>query len=219
MFIWAYSGKTADKLPVLRSVISSALGRERNANYALLPQNAQRIFETARSNYAAFVSGFVTSYFDKLKEIDIYVRQTGLEIANRVSDLVKTLTTNLLATVGVVVGGFVAYALDKKSSPQLLSIGLRVYGVYTLVFPLLYSLILHGLVDYTITKHEFKQHTSELERNLHIVGLGRKSGTALRCRTRHFWFVLATSATVYIVIGICCFLVARRLSLPSVPHP
>jgi hypothetical protein len=205
LFIWAYSGRSADKLPILRSVISSTLSQDRNANYVLLSSGAQRIFEAARSNYAAFVSGFVTKYFDKLRDVDAYVRGIALEIANRVSDLVKSLTTNLLATVGVVVGGFIAYALDKKSSPRLLSLGLQVYGAYILLFPFVYSLIFHGLVDYLITRREFSRRTSEMELSLHVVGLGRRSQEAIRGRTRHFWFVLFTSAIIYITIGLSCF--------------
>ena len=205
LFIWAYSGRSADKLPILRSVISSTLSQDRNANYVLLSSGAQRVFEAARSNYAAFVSGFVTKYFDKLRDVDAYVRGIALEIANRVSDLVKNLTTNLLATVGVVVGGFIAYALDKKSSPRLLSLGLQVYGAYILLFPFVYSLIFQGLVDYLITRREFRRRTSEMELSLHIIGLGKRSQAAITARTRHFWFVLITSAIIYIAIGLSCF--------------
>ena len=219
VFAWAYSGKTADKLPILRSVIAGDLGANRDNNYPALLADAQRIFNSSRHNYSAFVGGFVTKYFDKVREIDEYVRTTGLEIADRVSDLVKSLTANLLATVGVAVGGFVAYALDKKSSPTFLAIGLQVYGVYILGFPLLYSLVLHGLVDYRITMAEFRRRTAELESKLHIAGLTRKTGMELRSRSAHFWFVTVSSAIVYAAIGVGCFYLAYTLPswLPMMP--
>lgn len=135
------------------------------------------------------------------------------------SDLVKSLTVNLLATVGVAVGGFVAYALDKKSSPTFLAIGLQVYGVYILGFPLLYSLVLHGLVDYRITMAELRRRTAELESKLHIAGLTRKTGMELRSPSAHFWFVTVSSAIVYAAIGVGCFYLAYTLPawLPMMP--
>lgn len=219
LFVWAYSGKAVDKLPTLRSVIAATLSGDREENYTLLVTTARRIFQTARSNYASFVAGFVTKYFDKLKEVDQHVRTAGKEIADRVADLVKTLTANLLATVGVAVGGFVAYALDKKSSPELLSIGLQVYGFYILIFPLGYSLILHGLVDFVITRMEFKRRTSDLETTLHVVGLTKKVRSELIGRTYHFWFVAISSAFVYALIAVICFWLSGIVSTPSPPTP
>lgn len=217
LFVWAYSARSDDKLPTLRSVIAATLVGDRTENSALLWTNSQKIFVTARSNYAALVGGFVIKYFDKLKEANEYVRNAGNEIADRISDLTKTLTANLLATVGVAVGGFIAYALDKKSSPKLLSIGLDFYGVYILVFALLYSLVFHGLVDFWITRSDFKRNTRDLEATLHIVGLTSKTATELKGRIRHFWFILVSSALVYLTIGIACFILGKLVDVAPPP--
>ena len=219
LFMWAYSGRPVDKLPTLRSVMAATFMGDRRENYTLLQSNTQRIWLAARSNYAALVGGFVTKYFEKLKEVDEHVQHTGTEIADRISDLVKTLTGNLLAAVGVAVGGFIAYALDKKSSAKLLSIGLEFYGVYVLVFPLLYSLFFHGLIDFWITRADFTKRTSELEAALHIVGLTNKRSDDLKGRIRHFWFILASSALVYLAIGISCFVLAKLVDVPPPPAP
>jgi hypothetical protein len=133
------------------------------------------------------------------------------------------LTANLLATVGVTIGGFVAYALDKKSSMELLSIGLKVYGCYILVFPLFYSLIVYGLVDYLITSREFDVRTSDLELSLHMVGLRQRTRMALRGRVIHFWVVFASSVLIYGGIVGACLWIAGLISFvvppPSLPRP
>lgn len=63
VFTWAYSGKTADKLPILRSVIAGDLGANRDNNYPALLADAQRLFNSSRHNYSAFAGGFVTKVF------------------------------------------------------------------------------------------------------------------------------------------------------------
>lgn len=221
LFIWNYSGRTTDKLPITRSVVASLCTGTRSQNWPLLRTAAHRALITARSNYAAFVAGFVTRYFDKLKDVDEHVRAASKAIADRIADLVKTLTANLLATVGVAIGSFVAYALDKKASPDLLNIGLQVYGVYILTFPLFYSLVVHGIVDFFITQSEFNRRTLEFERSLHVVGLTTRLRDELRSRTYHFWFILCTSAIVYASIAIACFWLAKVVGVtpPTLPIP
>jgi len=219
LFLWAYSGRPVDKLPTLRSVMAATFLGDRRENYVFLQTNTQRIWLTTRSNYAALVGGFVIKYFEKLKEVDEHVQNTGAEIANRISDLVKSLTANLLTTVGVAVGGFIAYALDKKSNVKLLSIGLDFYGVYVLMFPLLYSLFFHGLIDFWITRADFTRRTTELEAALHIVGLTNKRSDDLKGRIRHFWFILGSSALVYLGIGISCFVLAKLVDIAPPPTP
>ena len=223
LFLWAYGGSVGDKLPIVRSVIASTLIGDRESNYELFGGNARRIYDSIRANYATFVGGFVSKYFDKVKEVDQYVRDAGTEIANRISDLVKSLTANLLGTVGVTVGAFVAYALDKRSSMEFLSVGLKIYAFYILVFPLFYSLLVYGLVDYLITGRDFERRTSDLELSLHMIGLTKKAQTSLKGRVIHFWVVFVSSVLIYSAIIVACFWIANLISFvippPSLSHP
>ena len=205
LFLWAYSDGGADKLPFARSVTTTYLSEDRAANIEVLAESAQRIWDSTRANYATYVRRFVTRHFDKLKEVDDYVRQTGYRMGEQISGLVGNLTTNMLATVGVIVGGFLAYALDKKTTPSLLSVGLKIYGAYIAIFPLGYFLIFHSLADYLITTSDFKRRMGDFELNLHLPGLSKKASDLVKFRRIHFWAALAISCAIYVCLALLCF--------------
>jgi hypothetical protein len=214
LFVWAYSDRSADKLPFARSVTTTYLSEDRAENFKVLAECAQRIWDSTRANYATYVRGFVTRHFDKLKEVDEYVRQTGYRMSEQISGLVGNLTTNMLATVGVIVGGFLAYALDKKATPSLLSLGLKIYGAYIALFPLAYFLVFHSLADYLITIRDFKRRMGDFELNLHLPGLSSKAFDLVKFRRIHFWSALAISCAIYACLALLCFAYSLHFQSP-----
>jgi hypothetical protein len=210
-FMWAYSEKAADKLPFLRSVATSYLTENRELNYSALGENADRIWEAARANYAAFIRGFVTRHFEKLKEVDDYVRQTSQQVGEQISEVSKSLVTTMLATVGVIVGGFVAYALNKEASPKLLSIGLKIYGGYVVLFPLLYFLLFHSLTHYAITIHDFNKRMRDFGLVLQLPELSKKFSGVIKPRKVHFWATLIFSFVIYAALAAACLRFSGRL--------
>lgn len=217
LFDWCYAERASDKLDIARSVISSVLGADRSKNYDLLLANAPRVWDATRSSYLMLVRDLVTKHFDKLKQIQDYVTAISSDVANKVSSIVSTLITNILAAIGVVLGAFVAYAFDKKISADVFKFGLRVYGVYILVFPLMLSLIANNFVDYLILRADFKKRLKDFETALGLENLkGRVASTVTR-RGRHFGWVLSVAVVLYLALVGLCFFAAKVLALPRVP--
>jgi hypothetical protein len=211
VLIWAYSERAPDKLSFVRGVSTSYLADDPAENYRIFAESLPRIWENARANYSSFIRGFVTRHFEKLREVDEYVRETGDKLGDQISDLVKNLTTNMLAAVGVVVGGFVAYALNPRASSKLLSIGLFIYGAYILLFPLLYSLIFHNLFDYLITTRDFSKRIGEFEQVLQLPGFSKRLADRVKYRKVHFWFMVVASGMTFLLIGLLCYHYALNL--------
>jgi len=206
LFHWAYLPGGTDKLAVLRAVVASVLTADRIANYEALDQSARRISESTRASYASLVQGTVGRHFDKLKEVDKYVQETGFQLGGQISGLAASLTTNMLGTVGVIVGGYIGYVIDKKTTPQLLAFGAVLYGGYLLFFPLLYSLLLQNLVQYVITVREFRERIREFGASLNLPQLSSRYEPMIKSRRKHFWFIFGISCLVYaaLVAGTFC---------------
>jgi hypothetical protein len=217
LFDWCYTERTSDKLDIARSVISSVLGPDRAKNYDLMLTNASRVWEAARSTYLMLVRDLVTKHFDKLKQIQDYVTAISSDVATKVSNIVTTLITNILAAIGVVLGAFVAYTFDKKISVDVFKFGLRVYGIYVLVFPLILSLLLNNLVDYLILRADFKKRLKDFETALGLDNLKGKVASTVGRRGWHFWCVLSFAVLIYLALAFLCFFKAKMLTLPQNP--
>jgi hypothetical protein len=122
-----------------------------------------------------------------------------------------------LAAIGVVLGAFVAYAFDKKISVDVFRLGLRVYGIYILVFPLALSLLLNNLVDYLILRADFKKRLKDFETVLGLENLKGKMASTVTRRGRHFWCVLSFAVLIYLALAFVCFFKAQVLTLPHNP--
>jgi hypothetical protein len=212
LFMWAYSEKAPDKLPFVRSVTASILTDDPRKNYEVFAEALPRIFVSTRSNYASYIQGFVTRHFEKLREVDGYVREIGNRLGDQVSDLAKNLTTSMLGTVGVVVGGFVTYALNPKVTPKVLSTGLLLYGAYIVAFPLVYFLIFHNLLHYVITVRDFDKRVEEFELALHLPGLSKKLTDNVRWRKAHFWFLFVISCLAFLGLAWFCYRMSAYLN-------
>jgi hypothetical protein len=218
LFRWAYSSSETDKLALLRAVITTFLGDNQKDNYAALDRSAQRIRDSSLANYATLIQGFVTRHFDKLKEVDKYVQETVFQLGGQISGLATSLTTSMLGTVGVTIGGFVAYVIDMKTTPKLLSFGTLLYGAYLFVFPLSCALLLQNLVQYRITVREFRQRIHEFGVTLNIPHLSDQYVGMMKSRQRHFWAIFAVSCVVYVLlVGACLYLYKYFKSLPATP--
>lgn len=217
LFDWCYAERASDKLDIARSVISSMLGADRSKNYDLLLANAPRVWEAARSTYLMLVRDLVTKHFDKLKQIQDYVTAISSDVATKVSSIITTLITNILAAIGVVLGAFVAYAFDNKIKPDVFRLGLRVYGIYILVFPFALSLLINNLVDYLIIRSDFKKRLKDFETALGLENLKGQIATTVARRGWHFWCVLSFAVVIYLALASVCFFAAKVLTLPHNP--
>jgi hypothetical protein len=218
LFQWAYLPGGTDKLAVLRSVIPSFLTGDRNTNHQALDQSARRISETTRASYASLVRGVVTRHFDKLKEVDKYVQETGFQLGGQISGLAANLTTNMLGTVAVIVGAFISFIIDKKATPRLLAVGTLLYGGYVLFFPLFYSLLLQNLVQYVITVREFRKRIREFAAALNLPGLSSQYEPMIRSRRWHFWAIFGISCLIYVLLILASYILYGHFkSMPTSP--
>jgi hypothetical protein len=135
----------------------------------------------------------------------------------KVSSIVTTLITNILAAIGVVLGAFVAYAFDNKIKPDVFRLGLRVYGFYILIFPLALSLLLNNLVDYLIIRSDFTKRLRDFETALGLENLRSKIASAATYRGVHFWVIFSVSALIYLALASVCFFISKVLTLPHTP--
>jgi hypothetical protein len=218
LFAWAFVTEGTDKPAVLRAVIASVLTADRIANYSALDQAADRVSQSTRASYTSLVRGAVTRHFDKLKDVDKYVQETGFQLGSQISGLASNLTANMLGTVGVTVGAFISFVIDKKATPKLLAFGSLLYGTYLLCFPLFYSLLLQNFVQYVITVREFRKRIHQFAASLNLPDLSKQYEPMIKSRRLHFWTILGISCVVYLLLITGSFFLYKYFqSMPTPP--
>lgn len=102
---WPYMGEeSGDRLAIVRDVIVRELdGESDRENYQQLDERLDKILSSATWHLRVFVKELIDEHFSQVRNATDYVATVVRDISERVNLLTSRLTTNLLATLGVVV--------------------------------------------------------------------------------------------------------------------
>ena len=139
---WIYSSSTTeDALSLFQLVIVRALQiTEPSDCYRLLLLKADYIVNEHRWLWKTFAEGKIDSYMGQVKALEDYVASVIQSFAAQVLSMVKSLSDTMLAAVGVALASFIAALFKNGFNPTIFRIGIITYGVYVLIFPLIYNM-------------------------------------------------------------------------------
>lgn len=102
---------------------------------------AEPILKDLRWDWKSFIDGKMDEYTGGVKDLEEDLAKTILAFADQVSTMIKGLSDTMLAAVGVVLGTFIASLFGDKFKPELFKLGMVLYAIYVLIFPLLFNMI------------------------------------------------------------------------------
>lgn len=142
---------TAERLGLLREAIARTVVDTPPARrYVAVRDALGSILTQAESTWAAFVSGALDKHSAAVDALDSAIGTASSEFARTSGDIATRVVATMLSTAAVVIGVFVAAALDVDLSQAALDAALLTYAGYLLLFPGLIGL-LNSWVDYRAT--------------------------------------------------------------------
>ncbi len=104
-------------------------------SYDKIVSRASQIHKRIRNSWEAFIEGKIKEYFTQLRDIEQAVDTATEKFQGQFDALTRSVFENMLATVGVLIGTFIAAAFRDKFNLGLFWIGIIVYLVYLSIFP------------------------------------------------------------------------------------
>ena len=135
---WAYQEEAAAavRLKVLQEVVASLLQDTPHADrLAELIRKVGDVNVRVQSRWEGFLDDKLDKYFSDLKALEETVEATIKSYNEQVQSLSKTLTENILAAVGVIVGSFLAAIFTTPFRAHVFVFGTVTYLIYLIVFP------------------------------------------------------------------------------------
>lgn len=215
MLEWAYNPTWSDdRLPLVQIGVAQALhAASPLVRYQLLLHNAPNIFDELKWHWKAFIEGKVDSYVSQIQALEDYVNDTVQAFADQITDMIKSLSDTMLAAVGVLIGSFIAALFQNKFDPNIFAIGMGVYALYVLIFPLFYNMK-HQWEQYQVLCDNFNERQIRFEERLYPEKVSEIVGTQIKdsqCRFKRWFYATFVAYIIVILLAIVAALFVPEL--------
>jgi hypothetical protein len=212
MLEWAYEPQWAsDRLDLTQiGVIEALHSAPVEERYTLLLRNAATVFQGLKWHWMAWIEKKVDAYVEQVGVLEDYIHTTVQAFDDQVSGMIKHLSETMLAAVGAFLGSFIAALFKDQFNPAIFQLGLWVYALYVLLFPLGYGLLHQGM-RYRALSHHFAAQRQRFEQRLggeKVQAIVEQPLASVQGRFL-FWFA-ATLVAYAAVIGLA-LLAAERV--------
>ena len=202
IFEWAYDPNfSGDKLPLVQVAVAQSLhAADTGVRCHLLLQNGPMLYDSLQWHWKALIESKVDAYVTQVRALEEYVSETVRAFAGQVTNMINDLTKNMLAAVGVVVGSFIGSLFKDKFNPVIFFIGMLVYAVYVLVFPLAFGMS-NRREEYQALKDEFKDRRERFEALLYEGRVKEIVGDRIHDSQERFerWFSRVKGAYILLI--------------------
>ena len=187
VFEWSYDRNFyGDKLPLVQVAVTQALhAAQAEVRSQLLLENGSSIHEGLQYHWKALIERKVDAYVSQVRALEDYVGETVQAFVDQASEMIDDLTKNMLAAVGVIVGSLVGSLFKGTFDPVVLSVGMALYALYVLAFPLGYGLA-HRREAYKALKDAFEARRQRFEALLYRERVGEIVGDRIRQSQERF---------------------------------
>jgi hypothetical protein len=142
-FRWAYESKwPRDRISFVQSTIAQELIRQPTKNaYQILANAGKTILNSLERRWDQFVRHTLAEYSEEKLALDKYAGETADTFAEQVAEMIKSVSDTMLAAIAALLGSFLAAGFNQNTfNSQIFTIGMAVYAVYVLLFPLAYNM-------------------------------------------------------------------------------
>jgi hypothetical protein len=200
---WAYDPRWAnDRLDLVQIAVAQALhGAREEDRYRLLLHNSANIFDALQWEWKAFIERKMDVYTAEVRALENDVVETIHSFADQVAAMIKSLSETMLAAVAVLLGSFIAALFKADFNATVFRIGMLVYALYVLVFPLAYRM-LHQWSCYRALSRGFAARRARFEELLYPQRVAGLVGTQITDSEARFerWFWATLVAYVVVIL-------------------
>jgi hypothetical protein len=217
LFEWIYEPRwTVDRLLLAQIGVAQALEEVAPAQrYRRLLQTAPVIFKDLRRQWSAFIAGKVEAYTVQVRALEDDIAAIVQQVADQIGTIAKGLSDAMLAAVAALLASVIGALFQSSFNAGVFRLGLVVYAVYVLCFPLIYVMLYQwqrystAVGDFELRRRRFAERLSA-EQVQEIVGTRIVSGRARF--ERWFWI------TVAIYLAVIALALTAAAFVPSYLH-
>ncbi len=212
MLEWAYDPQWAsDRLDLTQvGVIEALHSAPAGDRYSLLLRNAATVFQGLKWHWMAWIEKKVDAYVEQVGALEDYVHKTVQAFDDQVSQIIKQLSDTMLAAVGAVLASFIAALFKDEFNPAVFQLGLLVYAIYVLLFPLGYGLLHHG-IRYRALSSNYAEQRQRFEQRLGREKVQEIVEQPLASVQGRFLFWFAATLVAYVAVIGLALLAAERV--------
>lgn len=198
--LWS-SSRSADRLSLVQTSIAAALGStERAARYAALIDRAPLVLNEVQALWQSFIDERIDEYVAGVRDLEDYVDKTAQSLADQMADLVKGVSDTALAAAAAVLGSLIATFVDGKTTSRVFTVGMVLYAVYVLCFPLGYNMYTRwGL--YQSLRTGFSARRARYERRLSVETVKEIVGWRVDEAEHRFRRTFIATIVIYLVVA------------------
>jgi hypothetical protein len=119
-------------------------------------RQSERLGRDVEQAWQSFTQDKLEVYFSRVRQVEEAVGTLVNKTNEEIQGLVKSLTDNMLAAVGVIVGTFIASVFGSSFNATVFRLGLVLYAVYLLVFP--------GMIGLAATRRRYRDARAAFDR-------------------------------------------------------
>jgi hypothetical protein len=201
---WIYNedGGVRNRRKIVQVAITDALqGNEPAKNLQRLIEKAPDIYARVKELWETFMKDRLDEYFLRRHELEQTVKLTTDSHNDQIQSLTKTLTDNMLAAVGVVVGSFIAAIFKSPFETYIFWIGTGVYLAYLIVFPIGVGLV-SARQRFKNSQISFQTSENEFIQLLGVDDVKKIVGSTVKNSEKRFanWFAFTTLTYAVVVL-------------------
>lgn len=143
LFSWAYDSRwPTQQISFLQRSVTQELARKPAAfAYDTLLSQAGSMFEDLDRRWDSFIAHKFEAYTAEERALEDYVNETVDAFAGQVSAMIKSVSDTMLAAIAALLGSFIAAGFGQNQFDEtVFSVGMVVYALYVLAFPLAYNM-------------------------------------------------------------------------------
>lgn len=223
LFDWVYDPKWAvDRLQLVQITAAQMLHELTPPDrYRRLLERAEPFYKDLQRQWKSFMEGKVDAYTDQVRALEDYVAATVQLFADQGAAITKSLSDTMLAAVAALLVSFIAAIFQSAFNQAVFTLGMIVYAVYVLGFPLVYNMLYqwqrYGTLvnDFEARRRRFEERLSEEQVEEIVATHVMESRTRFR---QWFWSTVAIYAVTVVLAMTAATVVPKIVGVAPRPH-
>lgn len=140
---WVYDSEwPRDRLPFFQGLVAQELERRATANpYQALLEAAAGFLSGLKRRWDQFRLNKLKGYSADQRALNQYAVDVVAAYSAQIGELIKAVSETMLAAIAALLGSFIAAGFNQNTfDVQIFTIGMVVYALYVLLFPLAYNM-------------------------------------------------------------------------------
>jgi len=224
-FEWAYKPTydAGDRLPLVEINIAKTVRvMDHTQAYGLMVKSARGTFIDLEEQWIEVIENHIDAFSDRKDKLTEQVHDSINKFADLITEIINNLSNTALALVAVLIGSFIAALFQQTFNATVFTIGMVIYAVYVVIFPLVYNMI-NQWMRFKTQMAKFKRDIETSKKQLEESTINQIVGDEVKTNTKRFqlwyWITIGVYILLVVLIIYAAFNGPKWVSAGTQLHP